>query len=159
MNNQQLYFIALTSLREFLRTHEKSEPLYYSVGRQEIGSWNGIIQEKWTLNFSDLKDGICRYYQQTLGYTDKIHGEPFNREIFESCRERAEDLREQIKNSLGKRFDLYFGGVSFPKDLILHEGNEIEYNAETNRFQFDFPSRENFGRKDEPLDQPLDREI
>ena len=73
---------------------------------------------------------------QTIGYTDKINGEPFNREIFDSCRNRAENLCEQIL-SLKSKHNLVQGGVSFPKDLILLEGSEINYDAENNRFLFD----------------------
>jgi hypothetical protein len=131
------YFIGLTSITEFLKTHDATAPLYYSIGRQEIGGFHGIIREKWTLCLSDIQSGTCRYYLQTVGYTDKINGEPFNREIFDNCRERAQDLREQIKNSLGEKFDLFYGGVSFPKDLVLHEGNDIEYDPNANRFLFE----------------------
>ena len=102
---------------------------------REIGGVHGIIREKWTVCFSDVKDNVCRYYLQTIGYTDKINGEPFNRETFESCRERAENLREQIK-SLKSEYNLVQGCVSFPKDLILLEGSEIEYDAESNCFLF-----------------------
>lgn len=129
-----LYFVAITSLKEFLKTHRKGEPIYFSVGRQEIGAFHGIIREKWSVCFSDLQDGICRYYQQTIGYTDKINCEPFHQEVFDKCFERAEDLREQIKEM--KDFNFIQGGVSFPKDLVLHEGNEIKYDAETNKFLF-----------------------
>lgn len=131
------YFIGMTSIIEFLESHASDTPLYYSIGRQEIGGFHGIIREKWTLCLSDIQNGTCRYYLQTIGYSDKINGEPFNREIFDSCRERAQDLREQIKNSLSKKFDLFYGGVSFPKDLVLHEGNEIEYDKKKNRFLFE----------------------
>lgn len=157
--NDKYYYVGMTSISEFLDSHKSDKPLYYSIGRQEIGGLHGIIREKWTLCLSDIQNGTCRYYLQTIGYTDKINGEPFNREIFDSCRERAEDLRGQIKNSLSKKFDLFYGGVSFPKDLILHEGNEIEYDRKTNCFQFDFSRRENFTRKGESFDQPFDREI
>jgi len=102
---------------------------------REIGGVHGIIREKWTVCFSDVKDGVCRYYLQTIGYTDKINGEPFNREIFDNCRSRAENLREQI-TSLKSKHNLLQGGVSFPKDLILIEGSEIEYDAESNCFLF-----------------------
>ena len=126
----------MSSIFELLNSHEKDAPLYFSVGRQEIGGIHGIIREKWTVCFSDVKDGVCRYYQQTIGYTDKINGEPFNREIFDSCRERAENLREQIQ-TLKSKYSLVQGGVSFPKDLVLLEGSEIEYDAQSNRFLFD----------------------
>jgi hypothetical protein len=43
---------------------------------------------------------------------------------------------EQIK-SLKSKYSLVQSGVLFPKDLILLEGNEIEYDAENNRFPFD----------------------
>jgi len=52
------------------------------------------------------------------------------REIFDSCRSRAENLREQIK-SLKSKHNLVQGGVSFPKDLILIEGSEIEQQSWT----------------------------
>ncbi len=103
---------------------------------REIGGVHGIIREKWTVCFSDVKDGVCRYYLQTIGYTDKINGEPFNREIFDNCQSCAENLREQIK-SLKSKHNLVQGGVSFPKDLILLEGREIEYDAESNCFHFE----------------------
>lgn len=134
--NKNLYFVGMTSIFELLISHEKDAPLYFSVGRQEIGGIHGIIREKWTVCFSDVKDGVCRYYQQTIDYTDKINGEPFNREIFDSCRERAENLREQIK-SLKSKYNLVQGGISFSKDLILIEGSEIEYDAQSNRFLFE----------------------
>lgn len=134
--SEKLYFVGLTSVSEFLDSHEKDAPLFYSIGRQEIGGIHSIIREKWTFCLSDIQNGVCRYYLQTIGYTDKINGEPFNREIFDSCRERAEDLRGQIK-SLKSKYNLVQGGVSFPKDLILIEGNEIGYNAESNCLLFD----------------------
>ncbi len=134
--NKNLYFVGMTSIFEFLDSHEKDTPLYFSVGRQEIGAVHGIIREKWTVCLSNVKEGICRYYLQTIGYTDKINGEPFNREIFDSCRERAENLREQIQ-SLKSKYNLVEGCVSFPKDLILLEGSEIKYDAENNRFHFE----------------------
>lgn len=134
--NKNLYFVGMTSIFEFLISHEKNAPLYFSVRRQEIGGVYGIIREKWTVCFSDMKNGVCRYYLQTIGYTDKINGEPFNPETFDSCRSRAENLREQIK-SLKSKHHLVQGGISFPKDLILLEGSEIEYDAENNRFLFD----------------------
>lgn len=133
---ENLYFVGMTSIFEFLNSHEKDQPLYYSVGRQEIGGFHGIIREKWTVCFSDVKNGVCRYYLQPIGYTDKINGEPFNREIYDSCRNRAENLREQIKSSKSK-YNLVQGGVSFPKDLILLEGSEIKYDAESNHFLFE----------------------
>jgi len=120
--NKNLYFVGMTSIFEFLISHEKNAPLYFSVGRQEIGGVHGIIREKWTVCLSDIQNDICRYYLQTIGYTDKINGEPFNREIFDSCQARAENLREQIQ-SLKSKYNLVQGGVSFPKDLILHEGS------------------------------------
>jgi hypothetical protein len=102
-----------------------------------LSAWGrGIVREKWTVCLSDIQNGICRYYLQTIGYTDKINGEPFNREIFDSCRERAENLREQIK-SLKSNYNLVQGCVSFPKDLILLESSEIEYDAKNNRFHFE----------------------
>lgn len=131
--NNKLYFVGLTSAAKFLDSHEKDTALFYSIGRQEIGGIHGIIREKWTVCLSDIQNGICRYYLQTIGYTDKINGEPFNREIFESCRARAEDLREQIK-SLKSKYKLVQGGVSFPKDLILLEGSEIKYDKQSNHF-------------------------
>ncbi len=134
--SEKLYFVGLTSVSEFLNSHEKDTPLFYSIGRQEIGGIHGIIREKWTVCLSDLSTGVCRYYLQTIGFTDKINGEPFNRKIFDSCRSRAENLREQIK-SLKSKHNLVQGGVSFPKDLILIEGSKIEYDAESNRFLFD----------------------
>ncbi|MDQ3748726.1 MAG: hypothetical protein M3367_06915 [Acidobacteriota bacterium] len=134
--SEKLYFVGLTSVSEFLVSHEKDKPLFYSIGRQEIGGVHGIIREKWTVCLSDIQNGICRYYLQTIGYTDKINGEPFNREIFDSCRSRAENLREQIKSSKSK-YNLVRGCVSFPKDLILLEGSEIEYSAKNNRFHFE----------------------
>ncbi|MDQ3180344.1 MAG: hypothetical protein M3Q33_07475 [Acidobacteriota bacterium] len=85
---------------------------------------------------SDIQSGVCRYYRETIGYTDKINGEPFNREIFDSCRERAENLRGQIQ-SLKSKYNLVQGCVSFPKDLILLEVSEIEYDAGNNRFHFE----------------------
>ncbi len=133
--NKNLYFVGLTSISKFLNSHEKDQPLFYSIGRQEIGGVHGIIREKWTLCLSDIQSDICRYYLQTIGYTDKINGEPFNREIFDGCRERAENLRKQIK-SLKSKYNLVQGCVSFPKDLILLEGNEIEYDTKNNRFLF-----------------------
>jgi hypothetical protein len=84
----------MSSIFELLNSHEKDAPLYFSVGWQEIGGVHGIIREKWTACFSDVKDGVCQYYLQTIGYTDKTGGEPFNREIFDICRSRAENLRE-----------------------------------------------------------------
>lgn len=134
--SEKLYFVGLTSVSEFLLSHEKDAPLFYSIGRQEIGGIHGIIREKWTFCLSDLSNGICRYYLQTIGYTDKINGEPFNRESFDSCREQAEKLREQIQ-SLKSKYNVLQGGVSFPKDLILLEGSEIGYDAENNRFLID----------------------
>ena len=134
--SEKLYFVGLTSVSEFLLSHEKDQPLFYSIGRQEIGGIHGIIREKWTFCLSNIQNGICRYYLQTIGYTDKINGEPFNRETFDSCRSRAENLREQIK-SLKSKYNLMQGSVSFPKDLILLEGSEIEYDAESNSFLFD----------------------
>lgn len=134
--SEKLYFVGLTSVSEFLHSHEKDAPLFYSIGRQEIGGIHGIIREKWTVCLSDIQNGVCRYYLQTIGYTDKINGEPFNREIFDSCRERAENLREQIK-SLKPKYNLVQGCVSFPKDLILLEGSEIGCDAENNRFHFE----------------------
>lgn len=134
--SENLYYVGLTSVSEFLDSHEKDQPLFYSIGRQEIGGIYGIIREKWTVCLSDLSNGVCRYYLQTIGYTDKINGEPFNREIFDSCRERAENLREQIQ-SLKLKYNLVQGCVSFPKDLILLEGSEIEYDAKNNRFHFE----------------------
>ena len=134
--SEKLYFVGLTSVSEFLDSHEKDAPLFYSIGRQEIGGIHSIIREKWTVCLSDIQNGVCRYYLQTIGYTDKINGEPFNREIFDSCRERAENLREQIQ-SLKSKYNLVQGCVSFPKDLILLEGSEIEYDAENNRFHFE----------------------
>jgi len=68
--SEKLYFVGLTSVSEFLVSHEKGKPLFYSIGRQEIGGIHGIIREKWTVCFSDLSNGICRYYLQTIGYTD-----------------------------------------------------------------------------------------
>lgn len=130
------YFIGLTSITEFLEIHEKGTPLYYSIGRQEIGGIHGIIREKWTLCLSNIQNGTCRYYLQTIGFTDKINGEPFNREIFSSCRARAEDLRKQLK-SLKSKYNIMQGGVSLPKDLVLLEGNEIEYDEKNNRFLFE----------------------
>lgn len=97
---------------------------------------SGIIREKWKFCLSDIQSGICRYYLQTIGYTDKINGEPFNREIFDSCRERAENLREQIQ-TLKSKYSFVQGCVSFPKDLILLEGSEIEYDAGNNCFHFE----------------------
>ncbi len=134
--SENLYFVGLTSVSEFLDSHEKDQPLFYSIGRQEIGGIHGIIREKWAFCLSDIQSGICRYYLQTIGYTDKINGEPFNREIFDSCRERAENLRGQIQ-SLKSKYNLVQGCVSFPKDLILLEGSEIEYDTKHNRFLFE----------------------
>ena len=134
--SEKLYFVGLTSVSEFLISHEKDQPLFYSVGRQEVSGIHGIICERWTVCLSDLSDGICRYYLQTISYTDKINGEPFNREVFDNCRSRAENLQEQIK-SLKSKHNLLQGGVSFPKDLILIDGSEIEYDAENNCFLFD----------------------
>ncbi len=134
--SEKHYFVGLTSVSDFLNSHEKDQPLFYSIGRQEIGGVHGITREKWTVCFSNVINGVCRYYLQTIGYTDKINGEPFNRGNFDNCRSRAENLREQIK-SLKSKHNLVQGGVSFPKDLILLEGSEIEYDSKSNRFLFD----------------------
>ncbi len=68
--SEKLYFIGLTSVSEFLDSHEKDQPLFYSIGRQEIGGVHGIIREKWTVCLSDIQNDIARYYLQTIGYTD-----------------------------------------------------------------------------------------
>jgi len=60
--SEKLYFVGLTSVSEFLDSHEKDAPLFYSIGRQKIGSIHGIIREKWTVCLSDLLNGVCRYY-------------------------------------------------------------------------------------------------
>jgi hypothetical protein len=135
MKTENLYYIGITSSTEFFRTHSKFTPIYYSIGRFEIGQMHGIFREKWTITFSDVQGGLCRYYAQTIGYTDRINGEPFNRETYDKCFERAEDLRNQIKNA-NWDYEMIEGRVSFPKDLILLEGNDIKYDKETNRFLF-----------------------
>jgi len=133
---ENLYYVGLTSVSEFLNSHERNAPLFYSIGRQEIGGVHGIIRETWTFCLSDIQNDICHYYLQTIGYTNKINDEPFNREMFDNCRNRAENLREQIQ-SLKSKYNLVQGGVSFPKDLILLEGSEIEYDTKHNRFLFE----------------------
>ena len=47
--NEKLYFVGLTSIFESLLSHEKDQPLYYSIGRQKISSFHGIIREKWAI--------------------------------------------------------------------------------------------------------------
>lgn len=139
MIQENLFYIAITSISEFMNQIPENTQIYYLIGQQEIGHFHGITREMWTLRFSYINNGTCIYFLQVIGFTESIGGKPFNEEVYNEVICRSDNLREQIiEKGKNSEFDFVPGGISFPKDIRIIEANDLKFEKEKNRIVFDW---------------------
>jgi len=119
-----LFYVGFGTLEGLLNSHQKDRPIYLELVWMPPAHCGPIERRHHVIVVTDIQDGVCRYWRQTVAASDFIGGRPFEEAKVEKAMARAEQARLIVEKHIRTlhKFEVQGALVAMPRELRLLDG-------------------------------------